>query len=432
MMTYTEALEYIHARPRFAHEPGLAVMRGLMRRLGDPQKRLKCIHIAGTNGKGSTAAYLASILQRAGFKTGRTVSPYVLDFRERFEINAEMIAADTLAALAEEVKAEADSMEAWGEGAPGEFEVVTAIAFLWFAQEGCDVVVLEAGLGGRYDATNIIEAENTLVSCILRIGLDHRDVLGDTIEKIAAEKCGILKPGVPVVSYPRQPAGARKLIEKSARELGCEYLVPDAQDARLLTDGLFYNRIDYGGYETELAIMGRHQVYNAAVAIETALTLWRVYGMEISDEAILEGLSGAAFPGRCEVVSRDPLIVIDGCHNIDSAAALAETLDKSGLPRFVGIVGMLADKETDAVLKLLSDVLGTVYTVTPDSPRAMKAEDLCKKAKPYFESVQPMPSVQAALKAAEQTIGGRRGLCICGSLFLAAESRKILVNDKNS
>lgn len=430
-MTYQEALDYIHSRPRFAHEPGLSVMRALMQRLGDPQKRLKCIHIAGTNGKGSTAAYLASILHEAGFKTGRTVSPYVLDFRERFEINGEMIGEEALAALTEDIKAEADSMEAWGEGVPGEFEIVTAIAFLWFAQEECDITVVEAGLGGRCDATNLLAAENTLVSCILRIGLDHRETLGDTIEKIAAEKCGIIKAGVPVVSYPLQPASARRVIEKAARRNGCELVIPDAQDARQLSDGLFQNRVDYGGYETELAIMGRHQIYNAAVAVETILTLWRKYDMQITDEAIIAGLSNAAFPARCEIVSRAPLILIDGCHNIDSAAALAETLDKSGLPRFVGIIGMLADKETEAVLKLLADVLCTVYTVTPASPRALAAQALAEKAKPYFGSVQPMPSVQAALDAAKKEIGGKRGLCICGSLLLAAESRKILVNDKN-
>lgn len=431
-MTYEEALQYIHTRPRFAHAPGLEVMQNLLQRLGNPQKQLKYVHIAGTNGKGSTAAYISEILTAAGYKTGRTVSPYILDFRERFTIDGTMISKELLADLTEEVKAEADSMEAWDEGIPGEFEVVTAIAFLWFLQEKCDVVVLEVGLGGRFDATNVIDAENTLVSCILRIGLDHQEVLGNTVAKIAEEKCGILKKGVPVISYPKQPAAALRVIEATAKGKGCRLVVPDPLDGRLMSDGLVQNRVDYGGYLVDLAIMGRHQIYNVAVAVEAVLTLWRQYHMEITDDAILEGLAKANFPARCEIMSRNPLIILDGCHNIDSAAALAETLDKSGLPRFVGIIGMMADKEVDAVLKLLSDVFIKIYTVTPDSPRALPAEDLAQRAKLLFDEVEAMPSAEAAIEAAEKEIGGKRGLCICGSLYLAAECRKILTGDKNS
>ena len=285
-MTTQQAIEALHALPRMGQgAPGLARMQNLCDHLGNPEKELQCIHIAGTNGKGSLAAMTSSILTAAGYKTGLTISPYVVDFRERFQIDGEMIPPRTLANLTEKVLDAIDAIEAEGGEKPVEFEAVTALAFLWFAREKCDLVVLETGLGGRCDATNVVP--HKLVAAITKIGYDHMEVLGDTLDKIAAEKAGIIKEGTVVVNYPDQPAEAMGPILTAAAEAHTSIITPDKDDLTLLRGKRLENRIDYGGYRAALGLPGTHQANHAAMAVEIALALWREFGGHVGQLVML-------------------------------------------------------------------------------------------------------------------------------------------------
>lgn len=427
-MTEQQAVQAIHALPRMGGAT-LERMHALLDALGNPEQQLKCIHIAGTNGKGTLSVMTASILTHAGYKTGLTVSPYVVDFRERFQINGEMIPPRTLADLTEEVLDAVDGLCAAGQPSPVEFEVVTAIAMLWFAREHCDFVVLETGLGGRYDATNAIPSP--LVAAITRIGMDHTDVLGDTLAEIAAEKAGIIKEGCAVVCYPDQPPEAMGPLLTAAAEAHTSIQTPEKDNILPLKCRPLQNYIDYGGYRVMLAFPGKHQANHAAMAIEIALILWRQYGYEISDEAIEAGLQAARMPARIEVIRRHPLLLLDGCHNPDGAAALASTLADAGYEgNLVGVMGVLKDKDHTPMLEALSDTFDKVFTVTPDCPRAMTAEELEEAAR-YHLDVEVGGSVrQAICKAVEYAdYHNLAGVVVCGSLYLAAEARPILLEE---
>ena len=403
-MTTQQAIEALHALPRMGQgKPGLARMQNLMDHLGNPEKELQCIHIAGTNGKGSLAAMTSAILTAAGYKTGLTISPYVVDFRERFQIDGEMIPPRTLASLTQKVMDAADAIEAEGGEKPVEFEAVTALALLWFAREKCDLVVLETGLGGRCDATNIVP--HKLVAAITKIGYDHMEVLGDTLDKIAAEKAGIIKEGTVVVNYPDQPA---------------EAMGP-----------MLENRIDYGGYRAALSLPGTHQANHAAMAVEIALALWREFGYDISDDAILQGLAAARMPARIEVLRRHPLLLLDGCHNPDGAKMLAATLTRADFEEnLVGVLGVLADKDYKEMLSDLAPCFAKVYTVTPNCPRALSAEDLQKEARFHMdaEAADNVPdALRKAIDYADEN--NLAGVVVCGSLYLAAEARPWLLKE---
>ena len=322
-MDYEQALEWVHSLPRLAAHPGVENTRRLLEKLGNPEKSLRFVHVAGTNGKGSATVMLASVLHRAGYRVGAGVSPYVLEFRERFLLDGEMISRETLAQILTEVRAAAEGLRAEGWDSLVEFDAVTAATLLWFARERCDIVCLEVGLGGRLDSTNAVE--NTLVACIMCIGRDHTELLGDTYAAIAGEKCGILKNNCTVISYPAQPQEAMDEITLRAAKAHCPLVAPDLQDLHIYKAPAFENRVNYGGYDLVVPFPGVHQAYNAAVVVEAALALCEK-GFDISDEAILGGIAGARFPARIEVLSRRPLVVLDGAHNPDGARALAATL----------------------------------------------------------------------------------------------------------
>ena len=427
-MTGFEAVEYLHSFPRMGSGASLTRMQALMARLGNPEAGLKCVHIAGTNGKGTVATLTASILRQAGYKTGLTISPYVLEFRERFQINGEMISWEELGQITTEICAAVDAMEADGLEPPVEFEAVTAVALCWFARKGCDFAVLETGLGGRYDATNVVPG--TLVAAITCIGLDHTAILGSTVEKIAMEKSGILKPGCIAVSYPAQPARAQRVVEAAAQRLGCELVTPDPEDVHRRRGLPFENRMEYGGYEVVLPFPGRHQAMNASMAIEIALALWRK-GYEITDEQIIAGLEQASFPARIEVLRRQPLLLLDGCHNPDGAKMLAATLTRADFEEnLVGVLGVLADKDYKDMLSDLAPCFAKVYTVTPNCPRALSAEDLQKEARFHTEA-EAADSVADAIRKAVDFADENNlaGVVVCGSLYLAAEARPILLKE---
>ncbi len=433
-MTQQQAIDALQALPRGG--PGQATrerMYTLLTRLGDPQKQLKGIHIAGTNGKGSLAAMTAAILTAAGYKTGLTISPYVLHFRERMQINGAWIPARTFAALTLQVLDAIEAIRRSGGTPPVQFEAVTAVAFLWFAREKCDFVVLETGLGGRTDATNTLPPENKLVAAITKIGFDHTELLGDTLQEIAAEKAGIITEGCSVVCYPEQPQQAMGPLFTAAAEAHTSLNIPETEDIKIRSVGShggFQNRIDYGGYEAQLRLPGAHQANHMAMAIEIALTLCHRYGYQIPDEAILQGLESAFQPARIEILRRHPLLLLDGCHNPDGAAALAKTLTDAGYAgRVVGVMGVLADKNIREMLDSLAPCFVKLYTVTPNSPRAMQAEALQKIARTEIEEgAESCPHLGAAIRKAVRKADRENlaGVCVCGSLYLAAEARPIL------
>ncbi|MDD6524333.1 MAG: bifunctional folylpolyglutamate synthase/dihydrofolate synthase [Gemmiger formicilis] len=429
-MTTQQAIEALHALPRMGQgAPGLARMQNLCDHLGNPEKELQCIHIAGTNGKGSLAAMTSSILTAAGYKTGLTISPYVVDFRERFQIDGEMIPPRTLANLTEKVLDAIDAIEAEGGEKPVEFEAVTALAFLWFAREKCDLVVLETGLGGRCDATNVVP--HKLVAAITKIGYDHMEVLGDTLDKIATEKAGIIKEGTVVVNYPDQPAEAMGPILTAAAEAHTSIITPDKDDLTLLRGKRLENRIDYGGYRAALGLPGTHQANHAAMAVEIALALWREFGYDISDDAILQGLADARMPARIEVLRRHPLLLLDGCHNPDGAKMLAATLTRADFEEnLVGVLGVLADKDYKDMLSDLAPCFAKVYTVTPNCPRALSAEELQKEAR-FHTDAEAADSVADAIRKAVDYADENNlaGVVVCGSLYLAAEARPLLLKE---
>ncbi len=419
-MNYTEAVAWVHSLGRLSTTPGLGRMRRLMAALGDPQRRLAFAHVAGTNGKGSTVAMLSSILAAAGYKTGMNISPYILRFNERFMINGEMIADERLAEILTRVHAAVEALSTSDHII--EFDAVSAAAFLYFAGENCDIAVIESGIGGRMDCTNVIE--NTKVACITKIGLDHTEILGETYAEIAYQKAGIIKPGCAVVTYPEQPPEALDEIIKAAAEMDAELVLPSMADFNFFKSRHFENRFSYGGYDLSLPMPGRHQALNASVALEAALCLWRRGFDKITDESIIGGIEKTRFPARIEITRQNPLVIVDGAHNLDSATALAATLLAAGAKNLTAVAGILRDKSADDILAMMSPYIRTLYTVAPNSPRALSAEELAAIARKTMPAgnVIPCADLQSALQAAESAPGN--GVLVFGSLYLAAQARE--------
>jgi len=413
-MTYEQALTYIHSLTRFGIKPGLGRVNALCALLGNPQDKLRIIHVAGTNGKGSTCTMLAEICRAAGMKTGLYISPYVIDFRERMQVDGEMIPHDDLARLTARCKALAETMDE----PITEFEFITALGFAWFAEQNCDVVVLEVGLGGRLDATNIIPPP--WVSVITKIAYDHMDVLGNTLTLIAGEKCGIIKPTSPVVTTCEQGAEALEVIRKIAHERDCALTECSMSDCEILGSSITGSRAKLAGLDVHVPLLGEHMCRNALTAVMTARAL------NLPDEAIAAGIAAAKIPARMEILSADPLVILDGGHNPDCATALANALGQH-LPgqKLTAICGMMADKDVAAYLQLLRPHIGRLVTVQPDNPRAISAEDLVAQARALgYDDVQPAQSLQEAIAQAEYP------LLICGSFYLAGDAREFFCNAK--
>ena len=421
-MQYEEALAWVHSLPRLCSAPGPQNERALLQALGRPQDALKFVHVAGTNGKGSAVLMLASVLKAAGLRVGATVSPFVLDFRERFQLNGEMISREACAGILTQVRGALEQMPPAQREQIAEFDAVTAAALLWFAQQGCDIVCLETGLGGRLDATNAVD--NTLVACIMAIGKDHTELLGHTYAGIAAEKCGIFKPGCSVVSYPAQPEEAMRQIEACAAAANCPLCVPQLEDFHFYRGRPFENRVNYGGYDLEVPFAGRHQAYNAAVVVQAALALCE-HGFDISDDAIMQGIAAARNPARIEVLQRRPLVILDGMHNPDGARALADVLRAGRVQGLTAVMGVLQGKGEAEMLRALSPHLARVYAVQPPSPRALPAGQLAAAARQVCGQVSVWQDVQLAVQDALRTCQG--GVLICGSLYLAAQVRPMFL-----
>ena len=410
MMNYSQALHYIHDRKAHVAQPGLQRIMALLERLGNPQKGLPFLHIAGTNGKGSTATMLACVLQEAGYKTGLYTSPFIYDFRERFVVNGKMISEETLARLTEQVQNAAEGLELT------EFEIVTAIGFLFFKEENCDIVVLEVGLGGRFDATNVIDAP--LASVICSISLDHTEFLGDTVEKIAAEKAGIIKKDCPTVVYNGNPAGAVEVIRKRCEEMNSAFAM--GEQATTLSSDAEGNRFLYKGEEYAVSLRGPHQVGNAVTVLET-LTLLKESGkVTFTEKNVKDGLKRAYIPSRLDCIHRDPYVFIDGGHNLEGIDALLRAMDTmEELKDPVIIFGMMKDKPYQYAVRQLASRAKTFLTVQPPMPRAMTAFDLKNMADLFCDDCTACDSYQEAAKRAMEKNG--RTILVCGSLYLAGD-----------
>ena len=427
-MNYESALEYIHAVQWAGHKPGLSRTRTLLAALGDPHKKLRFVHVAGTNGKGSTAAMLASCLQAAGYRVGLYTSPFINRFNERIQVNGEQIPDDALVRLVERVRPAADAMA----DVPTEFEIITALGMLWFAEEKCDIVVLEVGLGGRLDSTNVIDAPEAAV--IARIGLDHTKLLGTTLAAIAGEKAGIVKPGSAVVSWP-QDAEAMAVVEQAAAAAGDTLTVPDFACLNVGpvdwgASGAPARAFSYGRFaDLRTKLLGSYQPANAALAIEVTEAL-RTHGWAIDDDAVRQGVAGAAWPGRFEIVRAgegEPTIVVDGGHNPQGARALVDSLaDVFPGRKPVFIMGVLEDKDYPAMLETVMPLVGGFVAVTPDNPRALSADRLARAIRWTGQDVlgcsaHMRPHVARdmadALAKARELAGADGLICAFGSLY---------------
>lgn len=416
-MTYEEALSYIHSICWKGSKLGLDRTRELLGKLDDPQKELKFIHIAGTNGKGSTAAMLSSILEEAGYRVGLYTSPFINRFNERIQVDGQPIGDEELEQLVERIRPAADAMTE----VPTEFEVITALGMLYFAQKHCDIVVLEVGLGGELDSTNVIDPPECAV--ITALGMDHVKELGPTLADIARAKAGIIKPGSPVVSYGGAPE-ADTVIAAATEAQGAPLTVVDFDRLRVGEGSLEALHFDFDGLENlTLPLVGSYQPRNAAVAI-TALRVLRGRGWRIPDEAIRQGLANVRWPGRFEVLRADPVFLLDGSHNAHGMRATVESL-KARLPgqKFVFLLSIMADKDVDEMLDLLLPLADQFVTVTAHTPRALPAEELASRIAQRGGRAEAAGSISEGVRRAI-ALAGEGPVCALGTLYFSGEVRQ--------
>ncbi len=418
-MQYQEAMDYIASLQQFGSVLGLERISHLLEVLGNPQQHLRVIHIAGTNGKGSVGTFISSMLQAAGYQVGRYISPAVYEYRERIQINGHYIPEEALCQHLERIRTACNQMVQAGEEHPTVFEIETALCFLYFAAAQCDFVVLEVGLGGRFDSTNVIA--KPLLSVITSISLDHTAILGDTLAKIAYEKAGILKEGCPVVLYPQEPSAMQVLLETAA---GLHAPVHMADFAQLfpLSDNLHGQRFQYKTLQAlEITLLGSHQLRNAATAIEAMWVLPQL-GHPVSESAMRQGLFAAKWPGRLEVLTQSPLVMVDGAHNPDAAQQLADAIYRYfHKNQVVLVMGIFADKEYTQILEILSPVADTLIALTPQQTRALPSETLSTLARTQFAQVIDGKTACGALQTALELVPSNGVVLAFGSLSTVGE-----------
>lgn len=427
-MNFKEMMEYMEAIRGYGIVQGLSSITELCKRLGNPQDVLAFVHIAGTNGKGSVLAFLSSILKCAGYKVGSYHSPAVFTYCERIQINGRAITQKALCACMDEVKAACDSMTAEGFAQPTPFEVETAAAFLYFQKNACDLVILEAGMGGREDATNLITT--TKAAVLTPIGMDHMQFLGNTPEKIAAHKAGIIKNGCYVIT-----AGQRveilEIIEEEAANKQCRFAVTgEAQKIRYGLEKQSFSYQDASGKRfdgLEISLAGKHQIDNAALAVETVGSL-ALCGYPVSEKQLRKGLVETRWRGRFQIAAAKPLFILDGAHNEDAAKKLAESVRFYFTnKRIIYIMGMLKDKECEKVVAETYAYAEQIITVTPpDNPRALPAMELAQMAKEYHPCVTAAGSLEEGVEMA-YLLAGKADVILCfGSLSYLGRLTKIV------
>lgn len=417
-MNYKESIEYINSGEWFDRKPGFERISVLLDKLGNPQSGLKFVHIAGTNGKGSCAAMIASVFKAEKYKTGLFTSPYLYRFNERMQINGKQIDDDVLAGIITEVRAQADTMDIQ----PTVFELVTACAMLWFEREKCDVVVLEAGLGGKDDATNVIEKPELAV--ITNIGLDHTAVLGNSVEEIAENKAQIIKPCCACALY-NQNEKVESIVRQRCLETGSELRIADFSGIEPMFESLEGQSFTYKGKEYALPLLGAHQRKNAAVVIE-AVELLNERGWKISQDALEHGLYSVFWPARFEIISEEPYFVLDGGHNPQCASTVVENLGAyfPGM-KHIMLVGVLKDKDYDTLFKIINLTADEYICITPESPRALPAEELCEHLKKYGKPVTVCSEVDDGVFLARDRAEETEGVaCAVGSLYMCGKIRE--------
>ena len=435
-MNYREAMDYIEEIGQYGSALGLESIRELCARVGNPQDQLKFVHIAGTNGKGSVLAYISTVLTTAGYKVGRYISPTITDYRERFQINGKFITQSGFCKYLEQVKAVAEEMTQAGLPHPTPFEVETAVAFLYFLDKQCDIVVLETGLGGALDATNIVKT--TVAAVFASISRDHMGILGDTLEKIATVKAGIMKDGCYVIAGKQQPE-VMKILKQAALLRKCKLYTADPVRAKNLYYGTTKQRFSYGRYKNlEISMLGQFQIENAVIAVETIEVLAKA-GFPVKEEELRRGLLETCWPGRFSVIGKKPVFIADGAHNEDASVRLAESLrfyfpDK----KLIYILGMLKDKEYEKVIHNTCGMAEHIITVTPPiAERAMPAYELAQAVRECNENVTAADSVQDAVEMAyllaarekDAVIVAFGSLSYLGELLYVVEHRDVIKRD---
>ena len=398
-MNYREAMAYVEELKQYGTVMGLETMRELCARLDNPQDQLKFVHIAGTNGKGSVLAYVSTVLHTAGYRVGRYISPAVKDYRERFQIDGRMITQLALCSSLERVRKAADTMAEEGLPHPTVFEVETAVAFLYFLDKQCDIVVMETGLGGAQDATNVINT--TLVAAFSSISMDHVDILGDSLAKIAAVKAGIIKNGCYVISAKQTPE-VMKVLRQAALLHKAKLFTADAARTKNVRYGMTKQHFTYGKYkDMGIAMLGQFQIENAVVALEVITALGRL-GYPVEEDKLRQGFAEARWPGRFDIIGKKPLFIADGAHNDDASRKLAQSIRFYFTnKRIIFIMGMLRDKEYEKVIRNTYDLAQQIITVTPPvQDRALHAYDLAQAVWQYHDNVTMADSVQEAVEIA--------------------------------
>ena len=422
-MNYEEAMNFIQNTNKFGSVLGLDNIRELLERLGNPQDQLRVVHIAGTNGKGSTLAFLAGIFRESGYRAGRYVSPASFSYEERFRINEENISKKDLCFYMEKIKNVAEEMVKDGLSHPTMFEIETALSFLYFLDKKVDVVLLETGMGGRLDATNVVK--KPIATVIASIGMDHMQFLGDTLEKIASEKAGIIKEGCPVISYDNTKE-VNEVIKNKAKQMHAKVTFVNSAGIRVLQESLngesfSYRSSDGRWYEKiEIPLLGRHQINNAALALETLNVIKNYYC--ISDFQTEDGMRKTIWRGRIEILEREPMVICDGAQNPDGAKSLLSFLQNNFTnQRLIYIMGVLSDKDYEQMVQILAPAADKIYTVAPDNPRALSSRELCNCISKYHQNVEERQRLAECLSEVRQKAEKDDVIIICGTLSFQNE-----------
>ena len=411
-MTTQDAHNYITEKNKLGSVPGLDNILELLERLGRPQDRCEVLHIAGTNGKGSIFSYVENVLIRAGYRVGRYISPTIFTYLERFQINKTYMPEDRLAEYVSVVSKKVDEMETAGLNSPTAFEIETAIALLYFADSDCDFVLIECGMGGRLDATNVFS--NPLITAIAPIGYDHMQYLGDSIEDIAREKAGIIKPGACCISS-AQTEAAECVIKERCRELGTEYITFSHSDIEIKRMDISGSEFWAFGNSYRISLLGEHQIENAVTALLILRQLQKKY--ELSEDCIKNGLLYTAWPGRLTKISEEPYIFVDGAHNVPAWLALRKSINKYFTNRrIIFIIGVLRDKEYEKMIDIFQAVMSHVIAITPDSPRALEADVLVRLLRERGISSDASDNADEALALAKERAKTDDVILVCGSL----------------
>lgn len=426
-------IDRIHEFNRFGMVLGLDRMEELLRRLGNPQDDLKVIHVAGTNGKGSVSKYLEEGLSACGYKMGLYTSPYIETFNERIRYDGADISDEDLEYYGQKVVSAAEAMVADGLDSPTEFEVVTAIAFLYFADRQADITILEVGLGGIGDSTNVVKSP--LASVITSISYDHMAQLGSSLAEIAVNKAGIIKTGCPVIANVPQ-RDAAKIIARKAYAMGSRLYDISGIRAAVSDETPFSQKVSMELYEksysdVEISMVGRHQAENLKTALATLEILRKSGAVKLDREALYEGLKRARQPGRFEVISENPLVIIDGAHNEAGAQALQETMAQHFAGKKILLVaGILADKEIDSIVKFLTKITDHIIVTEPDNPRKLAAEKLAEHVAEFGAAAEVVSDVEAAVHRAKALADGYDVILFAGSLYLIGDVRRLWRNER--